>query len=89
MDAKVSSLKERTQGNTAPTFFLSTVSVPRKYLAPLPLDPAKLKGLLAGLVPVHVIEQYWNNIIDQGDTTINNDEKTDKPEVMFSQGYDY
>lgn len=45
MDRKVNIMKGCAKANTAAKFDLSTVLVTRKYLAPLPLNPAKLHDL--------------------------------------------
>lgn len=91
MDAKVNIMKGPARASATTRFDLSTVPVPRKYLAPLPLKPAKLKDLrelLPGLVPTYFMDHYWTNIIGEVDRSSNVEEEDD-PEVMFSQVFDY
>lgn len=90
MDTKVSIIKGRANVSSEANINLSSVPVPRRYLAPLPLNPAKLRDLrelLPGLVPKHIIDAYWKNIVDVNTShTIDNN---DDSEIVFDQVFDY
>lgn len=80
-------MKGPRRGNTAAIFNLNTVCVPHKYVAPLSLNPAKIKDLremLPGLVPPKIMDQYWINIIGQVDKISSGNDQADDPEQVDS-----
>ena len=64
---------------------------PKKYNAPLPLNPLKLKDLksfVPDLVPAEYLRKYWNTILQSSPADINQNDDEDLA-LNFDRASDY
>ena len=64
---------------------------PKKYNAPLPLNPLKLKDLqsfVPDLVPAQFLREYWNTILQSSPADINQNDDEDLA-LNFDRAFDY
>ena len=69
------------KGATADKRFNLNVRPPKKYNAPIPLNPRKLEDLqdfVPGLVPAENVQNYWNKIINSSPANMHQDEDDDE-----------